>query len=93
MPKAKDYDSILEAYFSNHPPIGALRQEVEGPAIGITEASSFTARMLGGRFGIVSIGERSKTMQEDVVGSYGLEIFSVRCESAYLCVLELEKNP
>ena len=45
--------------------IDALREEFTQPTIGIMEASLYTARMLGARFGIVATAARSKFMQED----------------------------
>ncbi len=61
--------------------------------IGILEAALYSARMLGGRFGIVATGERSKIMHEDAIRSYGLDGFSVGCETTNLAVLELESLP
>lgn len=60
IPIASQYDAFLVACFSAHPLINALREEVEGPVIGIMEASLYAARMLGGRFGVVATGGRSK---------------------------------
>ncbi|KAG9235002.1 Asp/Glu/hydantoin racemase [Amylocarpus encephaloides] len=90
-PIAKDYDAFLVACFSAHPLINALREEVTGPVIGIMEASLYASRMLGGRLGIVATGARSKVMHEDAIRQYGLEGFSVGCETTGLGVLELER--
>ena len=59
------------------------------PVIGIMEASLYTARMLGARFGIVATGYRSKVLQEDAVRGYGLDGFYVGSESTGVGVLEL----
>lgn len=39
VPIAKGFDAFLVACFSAHPLINALREELEGPVIGIMEAS------------------------------------------------------
>jgi len=92
-PIATHYDAFLVACFSAHPLISALREEVSGPVIGIMEAALYSARMLGGRLGIVATGGRSKIMHEDAIRYYGLEAFSVGCESTNLGVLELKTEP
>jgi Asp/Glu/hydantoin racemase len=92
-PIAANYDAFLVACFSAHPLINALREEVEGPVIGIMEAGLYASRMLGGRLGIVSISARSKIMHEDAIRNYGLEGYSVGCETTGLGVLELESRP
>lgn len=93
IPIASDYDAFLVACFSAHPLINALREELSGPVIGIMEASLYAARMLGGRLGVVATGGRSKIMHEDAIRYYGLEGFSVGCETTNLGVLELERLP
>lgn len=93
IPIAQDYDAFLVACFSAHPLINALREELSVPVIGIMEASLYAARMLGGRLGVVATGARSKTMHEDAIRYYGLEGYSVGCETTGLGVLELEQLP
>lgn len=93
VPIASNYDAFLVACFSAHPLINALREELSGPVIGIMEASLYSARMLGGRLGIVATGGRSKVMHEDAIRYYGLEGFSAGCETTNLGVLELETAP
>jgi Asp/Glu/hydantoin racemase len=93
IPVASQYDAFLVACFSAHPLINALREELTGPVIGIMEASLYSARMLGGRLGVVATGSRSKIMHEDAIRNYGLEGFSVGCETTNLAVLELETLP
>jgi Asp/Glu/hydantoin racemase len=93
IPIASQYDAYLVACFSAHPLINALREEVTGPVIGIMEAALYSARMLGGRLGVVATGGRSKIMHEDAIRYYGLDGFSVGCESTNLGVLELETAP
>jgi len=57
------------------------------------EAALYSARMLGGRLGIVATGARSKIMHEDAIRYYGLEGFSAGVETSNLGVLELERLP
>lgn len=92
-PIASHYDAFLVACFSAHPLVNALREEVSGPVIGIMEAALYSARMLGGRLGIVATGMRSKIMHEDAIRYYGLDGYSVGCETTNLGVLELERLP
>jgi len=92
-PIALNYDAFLVACFSAHPLVNALREEVYGPVIGIMEAALYSARMLGGRLGIVATGMRSKVMHEDAIRYYGLDGYSVGCETTNLGVLELERLP
>ena len=72
--------------------VEALREEVPPgvSVIGIMEASIYAARMLGGRFGIISTAVRSRWMQEDAVHAYGLDSYYVGSEATGLGVLELE---
>ncbi|PMD56473.1 uncharacterized protein K444DRAFT_536082 [Hyaloscypha bicolor E] len=93
IPIASNYDAFLVACFSAHPLINALREELSCPVIGIMEAALYSARMLGGRLGIVATGARSKIMHEDAIRYYGLDGFSVGCETTGLGVLELETFP
>ncbi|KAI9822609.1 MAG: hypothetical protein M1827_000328 [Pycnora praestabilis] len=92
-PIAHQYDGFLVACFSDHPLIKALREEVQGPVIGIMEASLYAARMLGGRFGIVTTSARSQIMMDDAIRNYGLEGVSAGPLSTGLGVLELETKP
>lgn len=92
-PIADNYDAFLVACYSKHPLVDALREELNAPVIGIMEASLYTARMLGGRFGIVATSHRSKFMQEEAVRAYGLEPYYVGSEATALGVLELESRP
>lgn len=92
IPIASHYDAFLVACFSAHPLVNALREELSGPVIGIMEASLYAARMLGARLGVVATGARSQIMHEDAISYYGLDRFSVGCETTGLGVLELERS-
>jgi Asp/Glu/hydantoin racemase len=93
IPIASKFDAFLVACFSAHPLINALREELSGPVIGIMEAALYSARILGGRLGIVATGGRSKIMHEDAIRYYGLDGFSAGVETTNLGVLELETLP
>ncbi|KAG2413078.1 hypothetical protein HFD88_010637 [Aspergillus terreus] len=84
------YDAFLVACYSDHPLIRALREELTAPVIGIMEASLYTARMVGNRFGVVATSARSQVMHTDAVRNYGLEGFCIGVKSCGLGVLELE---
>lgn len=89
----QNFDGMIVACFSRHPLVDALRESYDVPIIGIMEASLYVARMLGGRFGIVATGARSKITQDDQVAAYGLSHFYVGSEATHLGVLELESRP
>lgn len=89
----QNFDGMIVACFSKHPLIDALRESYDVPVIGIMEASLYVARMLGGRFGIVTTAQRSKIIQDDQVAAYGLSHFYVGSESTHLGVLELDSRP
>jgi Asp/Glu/hydantoin racemase len=92
-PLVDKYDAFLVACYSKHPLIDVLREEVFPPVIGIMEASLYAARLVGGRFGIVATGIRSKLNQEEAVRAYGLEPWYVGSETTELGVLELGSQP
>jgi len=93
IPIAGNYDAVLVACFSDHPLTKALREELDQPVIGIMEAALLTGRMLGARFGIVSVAERSVILHQDGVYNYGLQKFCAGVEHVGLSVLELESRP
>jgi allantoin racemase len=53
--------------------LGALRELLPIPSIGMTEAAALVACTLGGRFGVITLGTRSLAMYEEVLAGYGLE--------------------
>jgi allantoin racemase len=50
----------------------ALREVLDIPVVGMTEAACLVACTLGGRFGIVTYGARSAVLFEEIVAAYGL---------------------
>lgn len=53
--------------------LGALREVLPIPAIGMTEAAALVACTLGGRFGVITLGRRTLALYEEVLVGYGLE--------------------
>jgi Asp/Glu/hydantoin racemase len=93
IPIAHQYDAFLVACYSNHALIKVLREELSQPVVGIMEASLFTARTLGGRFGVIATSRRSKYTLEESVKHNGLDSFCIGVRSCDLGVLELESKP
>jgi allantoin racemase len=50
----------------------AARELMPMPVVGMTEAALFTASMLGGRFGLVTVGRRTLPLYRDTVAMHGL---------------------
>ena len=55
---AHEYDGFIIACYSPHPAIGALREALTQPVLGIMEASILHALPLGSRFSIVTTSPR-----------------------------------
>jgi len=68
---AADADAVLLACFGD-PGLFALKELARQPVVGMAEASCLTAAALGGRFSIVTGGERWAPMLEEFVASIGL---------------------
>jgi Asp/Glu/hydantoin racemase len=90
---ADQYDAFLIACYSDHALTNMLREEFDQPSIGIMEASLLAARSLGGRFGIVATGGRSKYSLQDAVRKYGLDAYCAGVRSCNIGVLDLERKP
>jgi allantoin racemase len=69
--EANQTDAVLVAAFGD-PGMPALKEMVEVPVIGITEAALATASLLGVRFSIVAISERITAWYRECVESSGL---------------------
>ncbi|MDQ6774558.1 MAG: aspartate/glutamate racemase family protein [Candidatus Dormibacteraeota bacterium] len=86
-------DFVIVACYSVHPVIGALREALAQPVIGIMEASIASALPLGARFAIVTTSPRWQPLLVEGVRSLG---FADRCasvRSSGLSVLDLERRP
>jgi allantoin racemase len=66
-----DCDAVLIAA-SSDPGLAALRAALPVPVIGMTEASAYTACMLGGRFGMLVFGAANLPIYRAVIEGYGL---------------------
>ncbi len=93
VPIKHHYDAFLVACFSDHPLIAALKEEVEGPVIGIMEASLYAARLCGTKLGIITTSERSEILHQKSIVDYGFGSYSAGCVASRISVLGLESLP
>ena len=66
-----DCDAVLIAA-SSDPGLAELRAALPVPVVGMTEASAYTACMLGGRFGMLVFGGANLPIYRGVIERYGL---------------------
>ncbi len=90
---AQDYDGFIVACFSAHPVIGALREALTQPTMGIMEASILHALPLGSRFSIVTTSPRWQPLLEEGVRLLGVESRCASVRSSGLAVLDLDALP
>lgn len=88
-----EVDAVLVACFSDHPLVNCLREEFDIPVCGIFEAGLYTARLLGGRFGVVTTVYRSSIRHADAIKNFGLDKFCGGLLSTNLKVAELHTKP
>jgi len=93
LPVAHLYDGIVAACFSNHPLIGALREVLEQPVLGIMEAAILQALPLGHRFSIVTTSPRWQPLLEEGVRALGFEQRCASVRSSGLAVLDIAQLP
>lgn len=86
-------DALLVACFSDHPLINCLREEFDIPVCGIFEAGIYTARLLGGRFGVITTVYRSSIRHGDAINAMGLKHYCAGLLSTNLKVAELHTKP
>lgn len=89
----KSADACLVACFSDHPLVNCIREEFDMPVCGIMEAAIYTAKLIGGRFGIITTVYRSQIRHEDGVKSYGISNGCAGLLSTGLKVAELHTKP
>ncbi|KAG0686460.1 hypothetical protein C6P40_004005 [Pichia californica] len=89
----KDADACLVACFSEHPLINCIREEFDMPVCGIMEAAMYTAKLIGGRFGVITTVYRSQIRHEDGVKNYGISNGCAGLLSTGLKVAELHTKP
>lgn len=71
----------------------ALREMVSVPVVGMTEAAMLTACMLGGKFGMVTFGNRAAPLYSEICASYGLAERLTEVVSLPLLTDEEARNP
>lgn len=89
----KNADACLVACFSDHPLVNCIREEFDMPVCGIMEAAIYTAKLIGGRFGIITTVYRSQIRHEDGVKNYGISNGCAGLLSTGLKVAELHTKP
>ncbi len=74
------YDGVVVAAFGD-PGIPALKELVDVPVVGITEAALCAAALLGQRFSIIAISRRIQPWYQDSVDRFGFtdRLTSLRC--------------
>jgi len=87
-----EFDGFIIACYGNEPLVHAAREITHKPVLGITEATFYTACMLGHRFSVVTTCDRGDPMLWDVVRLYGLEERCASIRPTGMAVLELESS-
>ena len=74
------YDALVIAAFGD-PGLAGIREAVDVPVVGLTEAALMSACMLGGRFSIIAISRRITAWYRECVQAHGLieRLASIRC--------------
>lgn len=74
------HDALVIAAFGD-PGLAGIREAVDIPVVGMTEAALMSACMLGGRFSIIAISHRIKAWYRETVQMHGLidRLASIRC--------------
>lgn len=78
--RASDYDALVIAAFGD-PGLWGIREAVDIPVMGLTEAALMSACMLGNRFSIIAISHRITAWYRECVQANGLagRLASIRC--------------
>lgn len=90
--KAWGAEGLVVACFDD-PGLGACREVMDGPVIGICEAAMHAASILASNFSVVTTLPRSVPIIEELAHKYGLHKFVKRVRAADIPVLDLEHNP
>ncbi|MDB5365038.1 MAG: hydrogenase expression protein HupH, partial [Rhodospirillales bacterium] len=64
------------------PGLGALREAVQIPVLGVAQTSMSVASMLAQRFGVVTVLDRVTTLMNELADLYGYDRQSVGCHSS-----------
>jgi allantoin racemase len=93
LPIADRYDGLIVACYGPHPLIGALREVLSQPVVGIMEASILHALLLGERFSIVTTSDRWRPLLQEGLRALSVEARCASVRSTGLAVLDLERLP
>ena len=85
-------DAIVLACFGD-PALMALKEIAHQPVVGMAEASCMTAAALGGRFSIVTGGERWRPMLEEFVALIGLADRLASVETVAPSGVDIARDP
>ena len=85
-------DAVVLACFGD-PGLAALKEIAKVPVVGMAEASILQACALGGRFSIVTGGERWKSMLEEFVASQGLSARLASVRTVAPTGADIARNP
>jgi allantoin racemase len=86
-----NFDAYIIGCFGD-PGLFAAREIMKAPVIGIAEAAMLTACMLGYRFSVLDVMQRTWPQVEDMLGRYGLKNRCVSVRAVDLTVLETESK-
>lgn len=67
---APGHDAVIVAAFGD-PGVPALREALDVPVVGVTDAALATASLLGSRFSIIAISQRIGVWYREIVEQYG----------------------
>jgi allantoin racemase len=93
LPVAHEYDGLVVACYGNHPLIGALREVLTQPVVGIMEASILHALPLGERFSIVTTSPQWRPLLQEGVRILGLESRCASVRTSALSALDTVDLP
>lgn len=85
-------DGLVVACFDD-PGIGACRELMSGPVIGICEGAMKSASMIAKNFSVVTTLPRAVPLIEELSHRYGMERYCCKVRAADIPVLELERDP
>ena len=84
---------VLDGCYPPHPLVNALREIYDVPVVGVLEASLYTARMLGARFGVIVTSRRGKIVTDDCVNAMGMRNWDVGAENCGIATWDMETRP
>ena len=84
-------DGLVVACFDD-PGIGACRELMDGPVIGICEGAMKAASLIAKNFSVVTTLPRAVPLIEELAEKYGMEKFCKKVRAADIPVLDLERD-